>query len=104
MATVLCVVGPTASGKTKMGVALAQRFNGDPAIACSGLLNNIKVFTTRVFSSIALICVLFYTSWQLAIIAIVVLGSSLWPLASIRKRIKDIVKKSQIHHSDFPQE
>ena len=29
MATVLCVVGPTASGKTKMGVALAQRFNGE---------------------------------------------------------------------------
>ena len=29
MPTVLCVVGPTASGKTKMGVALAQRFNGE---------------------------------------------------------------------------
>ena len=29
MATVLCVVGPTASGKTKMGVALAQRFSGE---------------------------------------------------------------------------
>ena len=26
---VLCVVGPTASGKTKMGVALAKRFNGE---------------------------------------------------------------------------
>ena len=31
MATVLCVVGPTATGKTKMGVALAKRFNGDAA-------------------------------------------------------------------------
>ena len=27
--TVLCVVGPTACGKTKMGVALAKRFNGE---------------------------------------------------------------------------
>lgn len=27
--TVLCVVGPTACGKTKMGVALARRFNGE---------------------------------------------------------------------------
>ena len=26
---VLCVVGPTACGKTKMGVLLAQRFNGE---------------------------------------------------------------------------
>ena len=29
MARVLCVVGPTATGKTKMGVALAHRFNGE---------------------------------------------------------------------------
>ena len=27
--TVLCVVGPTACGKTKMGVALARRFRGE---------------------------------------------------------------------------
>ena len=27
--TVLCVVGPTASGKTKMAVALARRLNGE---------------------------------------------------------------------------
>ncbi len=29
MPRVLCVVGPTATGKTKMGVALAQRFHGE---------------------------------------------------------------------------
>lgn len=73
---------------------LAQRFNLDPAIACSGLLNNVKVFTTRVFSSLALIGVLFYTSWKLAIFAIVILGGALWPLAFIRRMIKDVVKKS----------
>ena len=26
---VICVVGPTATGKTKMGVALARRFGGE---------------------------------------------------------------------------
>ena len=26
---VICVVGPTATGKTKMGVALAKRFGGE---------------------------------------------------------------------------
>ena len=26
---VICVVGPTASGKTKMGVALAKTFDGE---------------------------------------------------------------------------
>ena len=73
---------------------LSQRFIADPTTACSGLLTNVKTFTTRIFSSITLICVLFYTSWQLAIIAIVVLGGALWPLAGLRRRIKDIVKKS----------
>ena len=70
------------------------RFSSDAATACSGLLANAKVFTTRVFSSVALIGVLLYTSWQLAIIAIIVLGSSLYPLTKIRKKIKDVVKKS----------
>ena len=73
---------------------LAQRFNADPTTACAGLLTNLKTFTTRIFSSITLIFVLFYTSWKLAIIAIIVLGGALWPLASVRRRIKDIVKKS----------
>ncbi|MBQ3695795.1 MAG: ABC transporter ATP-binding protein [Alphaproteobacteria bacterium] len=73
---------------------LVQRFNTDPSIACAGLLSNLKTFTTRIFSSITLVCVLFYTSWQLAIIAIIVLGGALWPLATVRRRIKDIVKKS----------
>ncbi|MBQ4471768.1 MAG: ABC transporter ATP-binding protein [Alphaproteobacteria bacterium] len=73
---------------------LAQRYCADPGTACAGLLSNLKTFTTRVFSSITLIGVLFYTSWQLAIIAIVVLGGALYPLAGIRRRIKDIVKKS----------
>lgn len=70
------------------------RFNGDPDTACAGLLNNIKVFTTRIFSSVTLIGVLLYTSWQLAVIAIVVLGTSLYPLTKIRKKIKDIVARS----------
>ena len=41
------------------------RCDSDPNTACSGLLNNLKVFTTRLFSSISLLCVLIYTSWRL---------------------------------------
>ena len=33
--TVLCVVGPTASGKTKMAVALARRLNGEEVTLAS---------------------------------------------------------------------
>lgn len=89
----LLVIDQSYLDSTSSGMVLT-RFSGDAATACSGLLANVKVFTTRLFSSIALIGVLLYTSWQLAVIAIFVLGFSLYPLTQIRKRIKDVVKKS----------
>ncbi len=89
----LLVIDQSYLDSTSSGMVLT-RFSGDAATACSGLLANVKIFTTRLFSSIALIGVLLYTSWQLAVIAILVLGFSLYPLTQIRKRIKDVVKKS----------
>ena len=73
-----------------------QRFNTDCDIACSGLLENLKVFVSRFFSSISLICVLIYNSWQLAIIAVSILGCALMPLASVRRRIKRVVMGSVV--------
>lgn len=78
----------TSSGEVMM------RYNGDVDIACSGLLVNIKLFTTRVFSSLSLIGVLIYNSWQLAIVAIVVLVGALFPLTTVRRRIKSLMDKS----------
>ena len=73
-----------------------QRFNTDCDIACSGLLENLKVFVSRFFSSISLICVLIYNSWQLAIIAVLILGCALMPLASVRRRITRVVMGSVV--------
>ena len=70
------------------------RFNNDVDAACSGLLNNMKLFTTRLFSSLSLIAVLFYNSWQLAIVATIVLLGALFPLTRVRKRIKSLMDKS----------
>ena len=70
------------------------RFNTDVDMACSGLLSNLKLFTTRFFSSISLIAVLFYNSWQLAILAVVVLMGALYPLTTVRKRIKNVMNKA----------
>ena len=70
------------------------RFNNDVDSACNGLLNNMKLFTTRLFSSLSLIGVLFYNSWQLAIIAVVVLLGALYPLTTVRRRIKSIMDKT----------
>ena len=70
------------------------RFNNDVDSACSGLLNNMKLFTTRLFSSLSLIAVLFYNSWQLAIVATIILLGALYPLTRVRKRIKGLMDKS----------
>lgn len=73
---------------------IVQRFASDADVACSGLLDNLKFFVSRLFSSLSLIAVLIYNSWQLSIIAITVLLCALLPLASIRRRIKATVLKS----------
>lgn len=70
------------------------RFNNDADMACAGLLDNLKSFVSRLFSSISLVGVLIYNSWQLALIAIFVLGCAFLPLAKIRQRIKSVMDKT----------
>ncbi len=84
----------TAYFDTKKSGDVVFRFNNDADMACSGLLENLKVFTSRIFSSISLVCVLFYNSWQLAFIATGVLGIAFLPLANIRQRIKAVMDKT----------
>jgi len=73
---------------------IQMRFNGDVDTACSGLLNNLKMFTTRIFNSLSLIIALLVISWQLAIVAILILLIALYPLTTIRKRISDLSGKA----------
>ncbi len=70
------------------------RFNSDVDLACSGLLSNLKLFTTRFFSSLSLIAVLFYNSWQLAVVAVVILLAALYPLTTVRRKIKALMDKT----------
>ena len=62
--------------------------------ACAGLLENLSVFIQRIFSSISLVCVLFYNSWQLAIISVIVLGAAFAPVAKIQQRVKSVFDKA----------
>ncbi len=70
------------------------RFNNDVDMACSGLLSNLKLFTTRLFSSLSLIGVLFYNSWQLALVAVLVLLGALYPLTTVKRRIRSVMNKT----------
>jgi subfamily B ATP-binding cassette protein MsbA len=89
----------TAFYDTKKSGDVIFQFNNMADSACSGLLNNLSVFIQRIFSSISLVCVLFYNSWQLALIAVVVLACAFAPVASIQKRIKSVMNKSVVADS-----
>ena len=73
---------------------IQQQFNNNVDIACNGLLSNLKLFTTRIFSSLSLIAVLFYNSWQLAIVAVIVLLGALYPLTTLRRKLKTLFDKN----------
>lgn len=80
---------------TRTSGDIMRWFNNDANTCCNSLLNNLKTGISRVFSSISLVAVLLYNSWQLAIIAIVVLVCAVVPLTKMRALIKSITDKSE---------
>lgn len=72
-----------------------KAYNNDADKSCSGLLSNMKSCISRMFSSISLIGVLFYNSWQLAIIAVTVLTCAMIPLMKMKSAIKDVYNRSE---------
>ncbi len=69
-------------------------FNNNADMACAGLLNNLKTFVQKLFTAISLIGVLFYTSWQLALVCVTVLVVALLPMTSVRRKLNAIMGKS----------
>ena len=80
---------------TRTSGDIMRWFNNDANTACGSLLNNLKTGISRVFSSISLVAVLLYNSWQLAIIAIIVLVCAVIPLTKMRALIKSVTDKSE---------
>lgn len=85
---------PTSFFDKKNSGDIVFQFNNQADIACNGLLDNLSVFTQRIFSSVSLVCVLFYNSWQLALIAVFVLACAFAPVAKLQKRIKGVMEKT----------
>lgn len=77
------------------------RYNNDATTACGGLLGSMRMFLTRFFSSLSLIIVLFYNSWQLAIVAVIVLFGALLPMSTLRKKLKKLVLKDTTAAADL---
>lgn len=70
------------------------RYSTDAEMASTGLIENMKKFLSKTFSSVSLVFVLIYNSWQLAIIAILVLVGFLPLMRKVRRRMKDILNRT----------
>ncbi len=84
----------TAYFDTNNSGTILFRYSGDADTASTGLIDNTKQFLSKTFSSIALVGVLLYNSWQLALIAIAVLLLFIYPMTIVRKKMKEILNKT----------
>ncbi len=69
-------------------------YSNDANEACAGLLDNIRFFLTRVTSSLSLIAILFWNSWILASLSVVLMVVAIYPLTRIRKRLQQLTGES----------
>ena len=69
-------------------------FNNNADMACAGLLTNLKNLVQKLFTAISLIFVLFYNSWQLALICVTVLIGALLPMTTLKKKVNSVFSKS----------
>ena len=74
-------------------------FNNNADMACAGLLSNLKNFVQKFFTAISLIFVLFYNSWQLALVCVAILICAFIPMMSIKKKVKSVMDKTVLADS-----
>ena len=67
---------------------ILTRYLTDPDTASKGILDNLKALMSSGIGAFALIGVMLYNSWELAVVGVVVLCIAFLPAAIIRKRIK----------------
>lgn len=71
-----------------------MRYNNDADSACNGLINNLRLIVTRVFSSITLVGVLLYNSWQLTFIAIGAFAIAGGLIFIVRRKLEELVRST----------
>ncbi len=69
---------------------ILQMFNANADAACAGLLTNLKNFVQKFFTAVSLIFVLFYNSWQLALVCVTILFVAFLPMATLKKKIQSV--------------
>ncbi len=77
------------------GIILSRYLN-DPQTAADGLIDNIKTITTSLFGAMGLIGVMIYSSWQLALVGVVILCVAFVPVLLIRNLIRETSNQNMV--------
>ena len=77
------------------GVVLS-RFLADPDGASTALIEFTKAFMMNGIAALALIAVMLYNAWRLALVGVIVLGIAFIPMFLLRKKMKEISNKSMV--------
>ncbi|MBQ3310466.1 ABC transporter ATP-binding protein [bacterium] len=75
---------------------IISRYMGDPALASTGIVSQIKELVTSVCGALGLIAVMLYSSWRLTVIGVFALCVAFLPVVLLRKRIRDTSNKSMV--------
>ena len=73
-----------------------SRFFSDPEKASRDLINTLKGFILAIFEFVALVFVLLFNSWKLALIGIGVMGIAITPVVFIKKKIKNVSNATMV--------
>ena len=73
---------------------ILTRYLTDPETASKGILDNLKALMSSGIGALALVGVMLYNSWELAVVGVIVLCIAFLPAALIRKRIKSASNKN----------
>ena len=77
------------------GLVLA-RFLSDPETASKNIIETLKSFIATIFGLAALVAVLIYNSWKLALIGVTVMAIAITPVIFIRKKIKKVSNATMV--------
>lgn len=73
-----------------------SRFLSDPDQASKNLINTLKGFILAIFEFVALVFVLLFNSWKLALIGIGVMALAITPVMFIKNKIKKVSNASMV--------
>ena len=80
---------------------IINRYLTDPDVASKGVVDQLTTLLISFFGALSLICVMLYSSWQMAIVGVLVLTIAFLPILLIRKKIKSVSNKSTVIIGDI---